>query len=696
MMYFLVRLASFALFICMIAALGNDLYSQHHDSAFFSNQAIEKSRLKLKNLKSSSSYSLVLNISTFQLNAPQTNAKQQSTVAKDLRQQVMSSMIVDDVSEDKLFDLHQQSVTKKNEQITADTHSKKTIYLLLSIGVYYNDYNDVHKKNSVFTVNAIAGTDVPQSILQQLNNYDPVLNLNLDDATHAANDAVLHELVSYVEQVMLPSTQKSYITYNGKKYFTNDTLFVDRSDTPIQLQAFDAQDNPFNNTTEWDNATPLTNKANASHTVNRASYNLSGKIVKATAQQASVTIRVIVIHIEYKKSLYDSYGFDENNPDICYKYPSYETSPTKGISWKMVPSTNHFIPVWVIISPKEIAHRLTFSSSNAAFSLKSPHVVVKHLASTPDDEIDELQLLIAANAKNKETSITPSLKGISFKNSQLNAVSYAKLIKEVTIVMMEEENDDIQLFPEDTEGLTPTTPVVRPGSNRVLDSSPRRSGDDKIIFDTVSGDSIIIAGENGICETEAATTNVGFTSPLNIDANELEQTLNFFYNEYLIEWKVDKVVHKKAVNYDLDLSWQLDIGYFWDGKFVESPEEIIVYKARNTSYEHNLILVEEISTPDVLARTTGDLKSTIVFVTNLRKYQEDLRINKKLEQLIYETCAHELGHMAFKLMDLVSITNDYQNLMNWNVDLNVNFLRKFQWDIMHGRLSPDSQRAIAK
>lgn len=372
-------------------------------------------------------------------------------------------------------------------------------------------------------------------------------------------------------------------------------------------------------------------------------------------------------------------SLDDNERSKCEELPSFRTQPVSGIPWKCIPADGSYVPINVTSIVLKPGSTLQFKlSNNADFKLRSP-------------TLDSNSILwISCANKNKETAIIPSINGVDSEIQKINVIAYDKIVKEVAVVVIEEENDDIQLVPFEKKGLDPNTPVVSSGRNGFLDSRPAYgSSDDALRVDPATGDSIIVAGPDGICETMAENNNI---VPLDIDREELERQLNSFYNPMMVEWKVHKTKYRKPINYDLNRDRLLDLTTYmktptgWQP--IRSPEEnLIATHGKIAGVTHHLFLVDRI--PDsqgmvVLGRTTGTLESALIFTRDI----ENFIAASFLQEQMITTCAHELGHAAFKLQHPLNY-KDSRNLMgNASVVLSETHLRKFQWDIMHGLAKP--------
>jgi hypothetical protein len=386
-------------------------------------------------------------------------------------------------------------------------------------------------------------------------------------------------------------------------------------------------------------------------------------------------------------------GWDTNTEAFTKNHPSYLTKPVYGLPWKCISADNTFVSLKVQtgVSETGASSRLRFRLTNTEdFKLKSPTLDSKGL------------LWISGNAKNKETAIVPTLEGKDLDIYRANVIAYEKIQKTVSVVFVEEENDDIQLVEPGTKGLSPDTHVVEAGPNGFLDTKEKSEKDKKIYdHDDVrvcdeKNNCFFTAGPNGICDTFANNENLK-PIDLGFDLNEFETQLNKIYNPYLVEWKVEKVLHRKSLNYDIDLNGYYDPDSYamQNGSVMQwnlHEEEVIYKNARIGNSSHYLFFVKGVNnqTTELLARETK-FESAIINTENIKSYAESN--NLPTTQQLYETCAHELGHAALKLAHTPTI--DEPNLMHASSDKGI-ILRKFQWDIVHGILSPEAQYSKLK
>jgi hypothetical protein len=365
-------------------------------------------------------------------------------------------------------------------------------------------------------------------------------------------------------------------------------------------------------------------------------------------------------------------SFDDNVRAKCEFFPSFQTLPVPGIPWKCIPATGVFTPIKVDIVSLNSGGPIQFRLTNTVdFKLQSP---------TPDANS---QLWVSCNTKNKETAIIPTSHGIDIQIQKINVIAYEWVTKEVAVVLVEEENDDVQIIGEGKKNLKPDTIAIRPGPNKFLDTTPHY--DDQIRQDPVSGDLVITPGPDGVCDTYAENTNL---KPLDINLPEFERQLNAYYNQIMVKWIVHTTKYVKKINYDLNHDGLLNISTFSPkpgGGHIKNPslEEDLVYNEgkKGITAQHYLFLVDRESVDEgILGRTTGNLESAILFTNAIKENV----IESAVPDMIITTGAHELGHAAFKLIDHSRQSPDTRNLMAaGSVTLNEAHFRKFQWDIIH-------------
>jgi hypothetical protein len=389
-------------------------------------------------------------------------------------------------------------------------------------------------------------------------------------------------------------------------------------------------------------------------------------------------------------------SWDNNSHGYAQSYVSFQTSPFNGIAWKCIPADNSFVGIGVSFTSGEYdrngASRLQFRLTNTNdFKLKS---------NTPENNM----LWIASSGENKETAIVPVVDGKDLDIYRINVVAYDKIIKTVSVVYVDEENDDIQRVKAGTTGLSPTDTIVDSGSNNFFESKvndatimrvPEPQKDDEIIIDPKIG-KVVLAGPNGVAQTFANNTNIEPVD-LGLDLDALEKKLNEVYGPCLVEWKVEKSILKKAINYDMNNNGYLDPSIPTrdpvTGKMLlleEEEEKAIYTQARIGSSDHHLFFVKgNLNQRTQLLGRATEFQSAFIFTENILLYEMLHPKNKTSPETLasratnelYFVCTHELGHASLKLDH--TIESDDLNLMhpfndNWK-------LRKFQWDIIHGK-----------
>lgn len=693
----LITLTAYSLFSTFITLVSSGvLQANASEPSFFTKQALQKIHRKIDDLQRVSPFVIDINFTTFQLNVS-SDLPKKILLSHDLQKDLTAIMVHSNAVQ-KLTAFHNEAVQKQQLQIIA----ANSIQIIFSIGEYY-DYATVgYKKKVVGIFGLAAGNNVTSSVTGAVEGYPMQL---LDAQSTATNDNTLIEFVNHLEQLLLPEKNKAYILYSNRKYFTNDTLYVSASEQTVQLHAYTHTGEPFNNDTQWQGAISGNDKSISSLKMKEPSLNGAGTFVKASTKNYSVSIHVVAVRVDFTYSFETDgvYGFDDNDQKLCIKYPSYYTTPVEGRPWQLIPANNQFIPVAVSVLPTDCASKFTFFCSNGnAFRLKSPRLSEQR---NSNSVLSEWQLHIASNSKNAETAIVPNINGIAFKNFQLNVVAYEKKIMEVSVVLIAEENDDVQAVPWETEGLDPMTITVRAGKNKFLDTNT--IGDDQIITDSQTGEAVIIAGPNGRCDSFANDTHV--PPDVLFDATEFEASLNQRYVPYMIEWKVDKTILTRAVNYDANNDRVVNMAYYdrQTKKWMEVEEEDRLFQQRNTSKMYHLLLAElplvSVVNEKPAGKVTGGFHGSesataaIIAVSTIRA-----SFPKTPPDRVYETGAHELAHVAFSLDDLYTIRdapfrNDVANVMNGGLEgVRPMEFRKFQWDIMHGVQPPESQDMLYK
>lgn len=375
-------------------------------------------------------------------------------------------------------------------------------------------------------------------------------------------------------------------------------------------------------------------------------------------------------------------NLDDNAPAKTKGYPSFKTQPIEGMPWKCIPADGTFVPLKVTIKKAAGSNAVvTFTvKDNANFTLRSP---------APDASS---QLWISSSAANKETIVTPVIDNNPVDAMGISVVSYEKIVKDVVVVRIDEENDDEQVVPFGSMAATVRTPIIVSGPNQFLDTY-QVGGDDRIVTDPATGLKAVFPGPNLKCETKALNTNKPAT--VGIDLAVLQQQLDQFYNPVMVQWRVHQTDYRKAVNYDLDHDGLLDIGYFSTdtvtGKnvFIPTDEEGAINANAKIvpGTTHYIFLIDdyERAADLVLGRQTGDMRSALIFATVAKIVAGKKNLLPVLKDYIISIVAHELGHAGFNLVHV----DDEVNLMGWGHSiLSKSLFRKFQWDIIHGVVSP--------
>jgi hypothetical protein len=320
--------------------------------------------------------------------------------------------------------------------------------------------------------------------------------------------------------------------------------------------------------------------------------------------------------------------------------------------------------VQVEIKPAATQNKVKFITDNSCFTTKIGTLNSSGLG----------DLTVSSTCGNKvESALKFEVDGLSDVNNQIKLVSYQSVIKSVAFILVHEENDDVQSVNIGLSTPNSKTIVVQWGNNQFLDTNP--TGDDQIITDPTTGETVIIAGANNICDTKVNNTNIVSTD---YNRATIKQWFEDYYGKSIITWNVDLTVNTCLVNFDLNKDGKVDVSSAnWN-----TPEMVIIEnKCKINSSDYNLFFVNN---PDdgssgFMGFPSQQLGTPIKFGF----------IHVDVSPYTHTTCAHELGHGAFSLHHpFVEFTpcfpkgkKDVDNIMNYGN--NRNKFRKYQWDLMH-------------
>jgi hypothetical protein len=250
---------------------------------------------------------------------------------------------------------------------------------------------------------------------------------------------------------------------------------------------------------------------------------------------------------------------------------------------------------------------------------------------------------------------------------QIKLYGVGEKTTDARIVIVHESNDDVQIVPYGTTTNSDTTIVITSGKNRFLDS--RRGidigGDDRVVFNIVTGDSIVIAGPNKTCESHAYNTDVKTTL---INKTQLQDTLNKYYAQSVYRWEVVEII-EKTVNFDLNRDGKIDV-HTWDNQETKIIRDSCIKNAE----EFNIIVVDNSS--------DGSNGMSLLLKQNPQRI---CYLHPSQSSNIYMTACHELGHGSFGLQHPFNEFSgfpkggkDVLNIMNYGNQRNK--FRKYQWE----------------
>ena len=348
--------------------------------------------------------------------------------------------------------------------------------------------------------------------------------------------------------------------FNGKKYTSKDVIYVPKSNQNIVIEAYE-KNASMKGAITWNGATaqPTPSKADFNRTV--ASSNANGTTVQVQNETSCTIVKIVVIDVVISKSNNQVWGYDENDPvqEDCYvtQPTSYNTTPRVGIPWKAFESNKSDV-IKVEITPSNISNKITFKTTNGCYISTLGTLVssVKTIGST-NYTVDMGDLNIMSNCGNKvESDLTFEVNGLTEVKNQIKLVSYTKTSNTLSLIIVNEENDDVPVYQVGQITPSSNTVVVRWGNNKFLDTNT--AGDDQISTDPSTGESVIVAGMNKKCDTQANNQTL-LTSALPFTLQEISNYLNkTIYNQSVSEFSAFRI-ENDFVNFDLNNDGKIDV-----------------------------------------------------------------------------------------------------------------------------------------
>lgn len=468
-----------------------------------------------------------------------------------------------------------------------------------------------------------------------------------------------------------------YFIIDGRRYDNGQKAHICKGTEPMQIEVFHHNDLPFPNYTIWQGVESANgNIAEYPHEV--ASLNNNGHTVKAFYQDGEVMVsaevQIVIVEVMFEAATDQLYGYDDN---LIAAYSSfYAVEPiNKKSAWKSI-EIGKEDKFKAIINPSE-----AFNTAYFDLIYGNQFTVLSEQASSPSYEVNILAHSIPADGI--LAAPISHLDGC-YSTPYTYLSSYPLKSKDLTIVVIHEQNDDEQLLDFGEEGL-PYQLCVGKGFNNFRDTADNDLGGDDII--TEDG---INTGPNGICETMANNQNITSDFSLGLISNPslVTQYVNDIYKQAVFNWQINIV--EEFINFDLDRDGKLNNettpGISTEEAYTEEMMEIIdnCNTCANMPDADHFMLFYDITT-DLEHFGVGPFFYQYGFV-----YPQ----NKGTNEGALNTLAHELGHLAFGLWHpqqeptnnpdfSSSALHDTYNLMTGSPSIEGYLLRKFQWDYIN-------------
>jgi hypothetical protein len=454
-------------------------------------------------------------------------------------------------------------------------------------------------------------------------------------------------------------TNKSYYSIEGHKFYNGETIYLPLSNKSHKIEAYRDSVTKFSDGSVWSNIVEIVDSATANYIPDIVSENISGSVLSTINNGDTLQCRVVVVKIEFEKDPNQKWGFDENNPETENDYPSFQTTPIQGLKWKSLQVGSGQDNIIINVQPQGAESVITFTSSN-------PTLQVLNFAPISDTKY---KLSVMATTI-EESDIVFYVGHFEDDIMRIKCYGMSKQIRprEARVIIVHESNDDVQVVPYGSETPSETTIVISSGNNRFLDSKwGYIGGDDAVIYDAVTGDSVVVAGANKICESYAYNTDVRTTL---ISRESVQDTLDKYYSQSGFEWIVTSI-EEVTINFDLNKDGKIDVTR-WETAEMEAISNNINIDATTFS----IIVVDN--------SHDGSLGFSAFFERNPKQIAFVHPINAPN---IYMTICHELGHGAFGLQhpfhefaNFPQGGKDVSNIMNYGTRRNK--FRKYQWDII--------------
>jgi hypothetical protein len=452
---------------------------------------------------------------------------------------------------------------------------------------------------------------------------------------------------------------KPFYSIEGHKFYNGEAVYLPLLNKNYKIEAYKDSVTKFSGGSVWSNTVEVIDSATANYIPNVVSENISGSVLSTINNNDTLQCRIVVVKIEFEEDPNQKWGFDENNPETENDYPSFLTTPVQGIKWKSLQVESGQDNIIINVQPQGAERAITFTPL-------SPTLQVINF--TPINDTKHKLSVMATAIGEQDIMFYVGHFGDDIMRVKCYGVSKRQEPRKANVIIVHESNDDIQVIPYGYETPDKTAVVISSGNNRFLDSKYGYvGGDDQIIYDGITGDSVVIAGENQICESYAYNTDVRTTL---ISGTRLQDTLNKYYSQSGYEWIVTDV-REVTINFDLNKDGKVDVTV-WETAEMKAISDNIDINATTFS----IIVVDN----------SNDESSG--FSEFLERNPEQISfVHPVNASNIYMTICHELGHGAFGLRHPFNEFTgfpiggkDVLNIMNYGTSRNK--FRKYQWDII--------------
>ncbi|GAB6013348.1 zinc metalloprotease, partial [Viscerimonas tarda] len=413
-------------------------------------------------------------------------------------------------------------------------------------------------------------------------------------------------------------------------------------------------------------------------TPNVVSANINGTAISTiyndSLRSDTLQCKIVVVSVEFEEDPSQKWGFDENDTPKEDLYSSYKnTLPISGIKWKSVRSDGSYDKLRIKISPIGAEKSITLMLSDSTNYDVRPKLL----------NANQQTIEVKSNVNVGDAALFAKVSFFLNDTIQVKIKGYDLVTKKVAIITVNESNDDIQNVNYGDTTMLATTPVVSWGNNKFLDTTP--SGDDYVMYRSIERDSVIVAGPNKICDTQANNTDIITTI---VAIANIQAALTDRYKYAVVEFVVDPSIYTRTINYDFNKNGMIDIrvsntAYLDEMKRIVDSCKIVVPNL------YNLFIVDYPNN----SNTNGIMLFNQSFGFFFPK-----KVGGSSPSNISATAAHEVGHGTFGLRHpwdkqelhigypyrYAPTSNwtpkDINNLMEWDGGWSRDKLRKYQWD----------------